>query len=145
MIKIRKAKKKDTSGIIKLLVELGRPKPKQNQLRKFSKLVYQHISDKDKTILVAEVDSSIVGMISIIFLPRLNQTKPEAWIPDFVVNKTHRNQGIGTALLEECLEEAKKKNCYRIRLESGLSRQKTHEFYKSLKIKPFALSFEQKT
>lgn len=144
MIQVKKANKKDVPLIVDLLVELGRPKPKQNEKRKFSKLIHQYLSDKDKTMLIAIAESKLVGMASIVFLLRLNRTKPEAWIPDLVVNSKHRNQGIGTVLLKECVKEAKRRNCYRIRLESGLLRKNTHEFYKNLKIIPFALSFEQK-
>jgi N-acetylglutamate synthase-like GNAT family acetyltransferase len=92
---IRKAKIKDTGSIIELLSDLGRPKPKQNEIKLFAKMIQKYIFDKDKTILVANIDSEVVGMISLLFLPRLNRTRPEAWVPDFIVNHEYRNKGIG--------------------------------------------------
>ena len=144
MVQTRKARKNDVKSIIKLLIELGRPVPKKNEIRHFSNVVNHYITDSDKSMFVALDDSKIVGMVSIIFLPRLNQNREEAWIPDLIINKKYQKHGIGTSLLKKCLDIAEKKNCYRIRLESGLSRKDTHKFYKNLKIKPFALSFEKR-
>ncbi|NWJ68431.1 GNAT family N-acetyltransferase [Marine Group I thaumarchaeote] len=144
MVQTRKARKNDVKSIIKLLIELGRPIPKKNETRHFSNVVNHYITDSDKSMFVALDDSKIIGMVSIIFLPRLNQNREEAWIPDLIINKKYQKHGIGTSLLKKCLGIAEKKNCYRIRLESGLSRKDTHKFYKNLKIKPFALSFEKR-
>jgi GNAT superfamily N-acetyltransferase len=87
---------KDADRIIELLSKLGRPEPR-NELNKnqFAKLIQTYISEKDKTILVAEADSRVVGIVSLVILPRLNRTTPEAWIPDFIVDQEYRNIGIG--------------------------------------------------
>jgi len=144
MVQTRKARKNDAKSIIKLLIELGRPVPKKNEIRHFSNVVNHYITDSDKSMFVALDDAKIFGMVSIIFLPRLNQNREEVWIPDLIITKKYQKHGIGTLLLKKCLDIAEKKNCYRIRLESGLSRKDTHKFYKNLKIKPFALSFEKR-
>jgi GNAT superfamily N-acetyltransferase len=138
---IRKARIKDTGSIIELLSDLGRPKPKHNEIRLFAKTIQKYIFDSDKTILVAKIDSKVVGMISLVFLPRLNRTRPEAWVPDFIVDHEYRNKGIGSALLRKCVLIARKKKCWRIRLETGLSRKRSQRFYKLMQMKPFALSF----
>lgn len=104
-------------------------------------MIQNYISEKDKIILVAEVDSKVVGMISLVFLPRLNRNKPEAWIPEFIVDKEYRNKGIGRELLKECIRIAKREKCWRIRLETGLSRKDAQRFYKMMEMKPFALAF----
>lgn len=138
---IRGARVEDANSIIELLVELGRPEPKQKEIKQFAKVVQKYISDKDKTILVAEIDSKIVGMISLVFLPRLNRTRPEAWVPDLIVNQEYRDRGIGKGLLMKCITMARKKKCWRIRLETGLSRRRSRKFYRLIGMEPFALSF----
>ena len=140
---IRRAKMKDTDRIIELVSELGRPEPKnEEEIRHFAKLIQNYISEKDKKmILVAEIDSKVVGIISLVFLLRLNRTKPEAWIPDFIVDQEYRNKGIGRDLLKKCIEIARRKKCWRIRLETGLSRKRAQRFYKKMEMKPFALAF----
>lgn len=132
---------KDADSIIELLSELGRPEPKQNEIRHFAEVIQNYISDKDKTILVAEIDSKVIGIISLVFLPRLNRIGPEAWVPDLIVDQEYRNKGIGGELLKRCMQLARKEKCWRIRLETGLSRKRSQKFYKLIGMKPFALSF----
>jgi GNAT superfamily N-acetyltransferase len=139
---IRRAKIKDTYRIIELISELGRPEPKnEEEIKHFAKLIQNYISEKDKRILVAEIDSKLVGLMSLVFLPRLNRSKPEAWIPDFIVDQEYRNKGIGRELLKKCIRIARRKKCWRVRLETGLSRKCAQRFYTKTGMKPFALAF----
>src|SRR5919108_5590909 len=139
---IRRARMKDTDRIIELVSELGRQVPKnEEEIKHFVKLIQNYISERDKMILVAEIDSKVVGLISLVFLPRLNRNKPEAWIPDFIIDQEYRNKGIGRELLKKGIEIARKEKCWRIRLETGLSRKGAQRFYKMMQMKPFALAF----
>ena len=110
-IRIREAIEKDTKDIdvlIELLYDLGRPKPqKDSDVDIFKNLVKKHITDSDKKILVAELDNEIVGMVSIVFLPRLNQTTLEMYIPDLVVHEKYQSKGIGKKLINSCISLAK--------------------------------------
>ncbi len=142
-ISIRPAKKNDIPLVLDLLYELGRPKPeKDSDMDSFRNLVKKQISDSDKTILIAERnDVNVVGMVSVIFLPRLNQLQPEMYIPELIVTEKYRNQGIGTSLINSCISLAKQKECQKIRLESGNQRNETHQFYKNLGFESKSLSF----
>ena len=143
-MKIRNGTTKDVSKIAKLLEELGRPQPKNEVERtKFEKLIHQYLSDGDKLILLAEDNYKTVGMATMVFLPRLNQSKPELWIPDLVISKDYQNKGIGKRLIKACVKIAKTKNCFRIRLESGNERKDTHEFYKKTGFEQYALTFRK--
>ena len=141
-IKIRDAIDKDIPSILKLLYELGRPEPLDNkEITVFKSKIREYFSDPLKMILVAEYDSKIVGLVSIIFLRRLNHAKYEMYIPELVVKKELRYSGVGKSLITKCIELAKKKNCYRIRLESGNERKESHRFYKGLGFQQSSLSF----
>lgn len=141
-ITIRNASKKDISSILELLYELGRPKPiDKNEVKFFEDIVKDYFSDKSKFILVAELNSKIIGLVSIIFLRRLNRTNFEMYIPELVVRNDFRYSGIGKQLISECVILAKSKNCYRIRLESANIRKESHEFYKNLGFEQYGLSF----
>lgn len=143
-MKIRNGKSKDIPEITKLLEELGRMQHKGRvEKAKFEKIIHQYLSNSDKQILLAEDDSKIVGMVSIVFLPRLNQSGSELWIPDLVVSKDYQNKGIGMQLIKTCAKIAKKKNCFRIRLESGNERKGTHRFYKKSGFEQYALTFRR--
>src|SRR5918992_3317828 len=130
---IRRAGMKDTDRIIELVSELGRPEPKnEEEIKHFAKLIQNYISEKDKMVLVAEIDSKVVGVIWLVFLPRLNRSKPEAWIPDFIIDQEYRNKGIGRELLKKCMRIDRREKCWRIRLETGLSRKCAQRFYKKM-------------
>ena len=140
---IRPAKKNDVPLILGLLYELGRPKPKKDSdVDTFRKLVKKQMSDSDKTILIAESnDVNVVGMASIIFLPRLNQKNYELYIPELIVTEKFQKKGIGIKIIDACVSLAKKKKCHKIRLESGLSRKEAHKFYKKLGFESKSFSF----
>lgn len=140
---IRVSTSKDIPIILGLLYELGRPKPKTDgNVEEFRKLVRKYVKDSDKTILVAEIDDmKIVGMVSVMFLPRLNRSELEMYIPELIVHEKYQNQGIGKKLINSCLTLAQEKKCHRIRLESGNQRKDSHKFYKHLGFEQSAVSF----
>lgn len=142
-VSIRPAKKHDITVILGLLYELGRPKPKNDsELKVFTNLVIKQISDSDKKILVAEVrNGNVVGMISVIFLPRLNQVNPEMYIPELIVAEKYQKKGIGTKFINSCILLGLKHNCKKIRLESGNFRLDTHRFYEKLGFESNSKSF----
>ncbi len=141
-IKIRCANAKDIESILGLLNELERPVPKNtSEKRVFKNKISQYITDKDKLILIAEQNSKIIGIVSILLLPRLNRTMFEMYIPELIVSKDHRKTGIGRLLIDSCIVLAKKEKCFRIRLESGHKRKNAHKFYNVLEFEQSALTF----
>jgi len=144
-IKIRPATKKDTNAILELLYELGRPRPKnKSEKTRFEKQIMRYLTDKDKKILVAASDSRLVGMASVIFIPKLNRTNPELYIPELIVARGQRRSGVGKLLMDSCIGVAKKKKCFRLRLESGHQRKEAHRFYKKLRFEQSALTYTKK-
>lgn len=106
-------------------------------------VVRKYITQKDKMVLVAENSHGIIGIASFVFIPRLNQTRQELWIPDMIVSENHQNKGIGKALAKRFTKIAKENDCFRIRLESGNTRKHAHTFYKKMGFEQFALSFRK--
>ena len=141
-ISIIKATDKDIPFILELLYDLDRPIPiDEKEIKIFRNKIKDYFSDPQKTILVAKQDSKIVGFVSIILLRRLNRAKLEMYIPELIVTKQLRNLGIGKKLMRYCIDLAKKKDCYRIRLESGNERKDSHKFYKSIGFEQSSLTF----
>ncbi|MCE2614440.1 MAG: GNAT family N-acetyltransferase [Nitrosopumilus sp. (ex Thoosa mismalolli)] len=145
-ISIREASDVDIPILLGLLYELGRPEPEiDSDVDSFRKLVKQYISDSEKIILVAVLDEmEIVGMMSIVFMTRLNQKTLELYIPELVVREKYQHSGIGSKLINSCIEIGKKKNCHRLRLESGNQRISSHQFYKHLGFSQYAKTFTKK-
>ncbi len=142
-IKIREASNNDIPIILGLLYELGRPKPENDaDVDVFRKLARNYVNNSDKQILVAVSDDiKIIGMVSVVFLPRLNQILTEMYIPELIVLEEYRNHRIGKKLIESCISLAKNKKCYRIRLESGNQRTESHKFYTRMGFIQSAFSF----
>jgi GNAT superfamily N-acetyltransferase len=141
-IEIRTAKKQDIPIILGLLYELGRPKPNDVEDESiFEKKIKQYFSDSDKQILVALLNLEIIGLVSMIFVPRLNRTQLELYIPELIVREDFQSHGVGKELIKSCIEIGKKKKCHRIRLESGNQRKVSHKFYLNSGFKQSALSF----
>ena len=133
-VTIRESIHDDIPLILELLYELGRQKPqKDSELEKFEKLLKNYMQEDDKKILVAQDnDSKIIGMISMVFLSRLNQNTLEMYVPELIVSQNYRSKGIGKKLINSSIEFGKEKKCHRIRLESGNQRIESHKFYKHL-------------
>ena len=142
-ITIKDATENDIPIILGLLYELDRPKPQRDsEVDSFRKLVKKYLTDSDKKILIAVLDEmKIVGIVSMMFLPRLNRETLELYIPELIVRENYRNQGIGKKLVDSCISIGKEKNCHRIRLESGNQRVESHQFYKFLGFEQSAYSF----
>ncbi|PIN83298.1 MAG: GNAT family N-acetyltransferase [Nitrosopumilales archaeon CG11_big_fil_rev_8_21_14_0_20_33_24] len=139
---ITKATEKDMPSILELLYELDRPTPiDDKEIKAFQNKIKDYFSDSQKIILLAKQDSKSIGLVSVILLRRLNREKLEMYIPELIVTKELRNSGIGKKLIQHCITFAKKKGCYRIRLESGNQRKESHQFYKNLGFEQSALSF----
>ena len=142
-ITIRESTYDDIPSLLELLDELGRPKPQtDNELEKFTALLKNYIQEDDKKILVAQIDNSkIIGMISMVFLSRLNQNTSEMYVPELIVSQNYHSQGIGKKLLNFSIKLGKEKKCHRIRLESGNQRIESHKFYKHLGFEDSSIFF----
>ena len=142
-ITIRESTYDDIPSLLELLDELGRPKPQtDNELEKFTALLKNYMQEDDKKILVAQIDNSkIIGLISIVFLSRLNQNTSEMYVPELIVSQNYHSQGIGKKLLNFSIKLGKEKKCHRIRLESGNQRIESHKFYKHLGFEDSSIFF----
>ena len=116
-ISIIKSTEKDIPFILELLYELDRPTPiDSKEIKVFQNKIKEYFSDSQKIILLAKQGFTTVGLVSVIFLRRLNRVKLEMYIPELIVTKELRNSGVGKKLIQHCMTLAKKKDCYRIRL-----------------------------
>ena len=67
--------------------------------------------------------------------------KPFGFLEDVYIDENLRGRGIGTQLLNEIIEEAKKNECYKIVATSRHSRPKVHKLYKRLSFKNQGIEF----
>ncbi|MDH5417940.1 MAG: GNAT family N-acetyltransferase, partial [Nitrosopumilus sp.] len=97
---IRESTENDIPSILNLLYELERPRPMDdNEIKIFTNKIQDYFLDSHKTILVSETENEIVGIVSIIYLQRLNRAKLEMYIPELIVTEKFRYSGVGKKMI----------------------------------------------
>lgn len=113
------------SAINQLLPQLSKSSPS------ISLEYLETLSSSNNTkLFVAKESDSILGMLSVVFY--MIPTGTKAWIEDVVVDKEARGKGIGKALMNHALKEAKNRGAKSVDLTSRPSRETANELYKSI-------------
>ena len=82
--------------------------------------------------LVAIADGKEVGRAYLYLMTNDLHDKPFGFMEDVFVEEEYRSQGIGTALIDALVQEAKRRGCYKIIATSRHSRPKVHDLYLKL-------------
>jgi len=120
----------DYKQLINLLRQL---KPKDPQAPEIERRVFEEIIDsRNLDLIVAEKEGKLLGTCYLNIIPNLTAGgRPYAVIENVVTDSTHRNKGIGKAVLNWAIERAWQSNCYKVMLMSGRSDESVHGFYRS--------------
>ena len=136
---IRKANVKDADYIVALSKEMGYNPDKSELIEKVKR-----IRKDEGNIIYVACNTSLVGWIHVSLVDPIESSK-FAEIRGFVVNRKYRNQGIGTRLILEAENWAKKKGCKKLRVRTNIIREETREYYlnKNFKSKKFQEVFDK--
>ena len=137
---VRPAEPRDAQRVLTLMEDLTRPAVADDAAPQRG-VFLAHLDHPDARIFVAELDGEIAGAVSLWIGPRLNWTTPEAWIPDLYVDPAFRRRGAGRALLAACADEARRRGCHRLRLESGHHRAEAHRLYEDFGFEHYARAY----
>ena len=88
-----------------------------------------------------EVDDKEVARAFLYILYNDLHAEPFGFLEDVYVDEILRGQGIGTQLLNQVINEAKKIGCYKIVATSRHSRTKVHKLYKRLGFQDQGIEF----
>jgi ribosomal protein S18 acetylase RimI-like enzyme len=121
----------DFEASTRLLAELGRPSPRDEQLPALRRTYVAHVGRPDTGSRLAFLDGSAVGFVSLEFRQPFFLPAPQAWIPDLVVTESARGKRIGAALLDSAFAESSRRGAYAVALESGSHRAVAHRLYES--------------
>jgi GNAT superfamily N-acetyltransferase len=83
-------------------------------------------------VLVAEVNSSIQGVLVYYFLPYTASAKPMLFIKELFVSDTARGQGLGQALMQEASSIALSKGCVGMKWTVANWNEPAQKFYAEL-------------
>jgi GNAT superfamily N-acetyltransferase len=119
----------DFEAVTRLLAELGRPAPTEEKLPALRRTYVEHVRRETTGSLLALLDGTPVGFVSLEFRQPFFTAAPQAWVPDLIVTEAARGRDIGAALLDAALAEAAARAAYGAALESGHQRSTAHRLY----------------
>ncbi|MBU9849977.1 GNAT family N-acetyltransferase [Rahnella aceris] len=125
MVLIRAAELKDISSLKKLFLQLGYQTSSESLKLRINE-VHNSLS-----ILVAELDKEICGVVVVNFITPVHENGLWALISALVIDESSRGAGIGQKLLLASERIALDKRCSQIELSSSERRVRAHKFYES--------------
>ncbi len=129
-IVVRKAAKEDIVGIINTLqsTKLGDEMWQGNE--DHVRTTFKEILDnKDFILLVAEINSVIVGFIDGVVFPSLWEDEKQGLILDFFVAVNYQDKGVGSKLLEELTKNADNKGIVELHVSTQENNVKARRLY----------------
>jgi GNAT superfamily N-acetyltransferase len=82
-----------------------------------------------------------LGAMYLYLIHNDSHKEPYGLLEDLLVKEEHRGKGIGTALVKEAIEEARRLNCYKVIGTSRVEREKVHALYERLGLKKYGFEF----
>jgi GNAT superfamily N-acetyltransferase len=86
-------------------------------------------------------DGKTVGRASLFLIFNRLHEKPYGLLEDVFVEKDCRGQGIGNALANAIIDEAKEQGCYKLLAQSRYGRDNVHKMYAKLGFKDHGKNF----
>lgn len=95
----------------------------------FKEIYKLKLNDENNYYIIAIEDNEIVGVLTSELQVKLHRAKKQIFIEDLIVEKNHRNKGIGTSLLKNAIVYAMKQDCDVVELTSYIDNENAHNFY----------------
>jgi GNAT superfamily N-acetyltransferase len=131
-MEIKKITEKDLDKLMDLYVQLS-PINEGLAVQKRNEIWQQIQRDEKINYLGAYENDQLIATCFLAIIPNFsNQGRPIGFIENVVTDEKWRGKGVGTKLLNKAIAMAKTQNCYKVFLESGITRTGAHAFYKSL-------------
>ncbi len=131
-MEIREIKENDLNSLMDLYIQLS-PSNIGLSYEKMKEVWSEIQQNKNITYLGVFDNNQLISSCFISIIPNLtNQGRPIGYIENVITDVNYRRKGIGKKLLQKAIEIAKINNCYKVFLESGISRKEAHKFYQSI-------------
>ena len=122
---IRPAQPEDRFALISLLNELGYGNTDSFMDRRLRQLT----DHPDEVLLVAEDRQTVLGFLSLHFIPQLALEGDFARISYFCIAEGERSKGLGQHLLQYAEQLARERGCDRLEVHCHEKRIKANQFY----------------
>lgn len=125
---IRDATLGDSRAIVGLVKELARSMGEDSPL--IEPYVRTYLESTSNSILLAEAEAGILGLLSYSLRPNLYHSGNICLIEELIVGEKARGQGIGSGLLDELLNRMAKLDCAEISVSTLPGNHSAIEFYR---------------
>jgi GNAT superfamily N-acetyltransferase len=125
---IRTAATDDAPAIAALVTQLGYEAAPHEVGERLARLLARPSAQR---FFVAERDGRLLGWVHVETAESVDSGS-YAHIAGLVVDRSHRRQGIGAALMAEAEAWARQQGCPVVRLRSSAARTRAHRFYEEL-------------
>lgn len=122
---IRLAESKDAFALSALLTELGYADTAPFIERRLAQLIV----DETEQLLIAEQGNTVLGFLSLHFIPQLALAGDFARISYFCIAEGERSKGAGQQLLQHAEQLAMARGCDRVEVHCHERREKANAFY----------------
>jgi len=92
--------------------------------------IWENINQKNIKYFIAIENDKIISTCYLAIIPNLTRGgRSIGFIENVVTDKKYRQKGIGKYLINIAIKYGKENNCYKIILQSSLTRKENHIFY----------------
>lgn len=128
-MKIREPVERDYAGVVRLLRQLN-PEDLSVQDSVRRAVFDQIIGTENLVLVVAEIDSHLVGTCYLNVIPNLTRgASPYAVIENVVTDSAYRQRGVGKAIIDFAVNRAWSAECYKVMLMTGRKDDAVFRFY----------------
>ena len=133
-VSFRRAESADVAGVVALLADdpLGRSR-ESLELAPYLAAFEAIDADPGQLLLIGESAGRVVATFQLSFIPGLARGGAlRAQIEAVRVAESARGTGLGSAMIEWAIEEARRRGCVLVQLTTDKSRVEAHHFYERL-------------
>lgn len=130
---VRHAQRHDIDDLLRLMLKLAEFEGYAQQFKVNKQALEKQLFERqDFSVLVAEVDQKLVGILVFYYLPFTYDLTPWAYIKELYVETEQRSLGIGKQLMQALAKECHSQQVTKIRWDVLSSNTKAMKFYQSL-------------
>lgn len=124
-VRLREAVPTDAATLVPLLEQLAYPSSGEQLTSRLERLN----TETESLVIVASIDDVVAGVAVLQVTPSLEHDQPAGQLIALAVDQGYRLRGIGRMLVEATEDEARRRGCYSLALNSSIRRANAHRFY----------------
>ena len=140
-INLRDAHLEDIPAVVRLIRELAASAGENSPVKEA--YVETYLCSPTSTILLAEMDGRVIGLLSYSIRPDLYHAAPTCLIEELIVQEAARRHGVGSRLMEELLSRLAARFCAEVSVTTMPDNINAIRFYRRHGLTDEALFLEK--